>query len=280
MSWLTDLVRPRIQKLVKRDTPDNLWEKCPGCEQMVFVRELLDNLSVCKHCQHHFYLSPQERCKQLFDEGHFKTLALDAPPDDPLRFKDKKRYTDRLKEARARKKEAIFLATGLLHKRPLTVAAFDFKFIGGSMGMGVGEALLKGAQHALQAKTPYLTIASSGGARMQEGALSPMQMARSTVGVVRLKEAGLPFISLLTHPTTGGVAASFASIGDLNLAEPGALIGFTGARVIQETLRTTLPKGFQTAEFQLEHGALDAVVHRHDLKQTLFKVISHLKKAA
>ena len=280
MSWLTDLVKPRIQKLVKRDTPDNLWEKCPSCEQMLFVRELLDNLSVCKHCDHHFYLEPQARLKQLLDDGHYKLLSWASPKDDPLKFKDRKRYTERLKDARKRGKEAIVLGTGLLKEKPLTVAVFDFKFIGGSMGMGVGEALLQGATHALETKTPYLTIASSGGARMQEGALSLMQMARSTVGIVRLKEAGLPFISLLINPTTGGVAASFASIGDINLAEPGALIGFTGARVIQETLRTKLPEGFQTADFQLEHGAVDAVVHRHTLRDELSKILTHLKKAA
>lgn len=276
MNWLTDLVRPKIKKLTKRETPENLWCKCPGCEQMVFKKELERNLSVCKECDHHFYMSPKARCASLFDDGQYKELAFTAPPDDPLKFRDLKFYTDRLKEARSKGKDAVMIAKGSIGACTAVVTIFDFKFIGGSMGTSVGEAILKSAAWAIKYRCPLIILASSGGARMQEGALSLMQMPRTLIALSQLKDAGLPFVSILTNPTMGGVSASFASLGDINLAEKGALIGFTGARIIQQFLRIKLPENFQTAEFQFAHGALDAVVHRHDLKKTLSTLLSLL----
>ncbi|TGW15765.1 acetyl-CoA carboxylase, carboxyltransferase subunit beta [Candidatus Hepatobacter penaei] len=276
MNWLTDLMRPKIKQVGGRNTPEDLWCRCPSCEQMIFRKELKDNLSVCKECHHHFYMSPEERCQSLFDDGHYQPLHWTPPSDDPLKFKDLKRYTERLKEARKKKKDGVALAKGKIQGLPIVVAMFDFQFIGGSLGTSAGEALVKGADTALQQKTPYVIISSSGGARMQEGILSLMQMPRTIIGLASLKEAGLPYISVLTHPTTGGVSASFASLGDINLAEPGAIIGFTGARIIQQTMRTKLPDGFQTSAFQLAHGAVDQIVHRHDLRQTLGNIASLL----
>lgn len=271
MSWLTDFVRPRIRNLVRREVPENLWQKCPACEQMLFHRELQENLHVCKHCQHHLRFPLKERLASLFDQGEYAVLSIPPVPQDPLHFRDSKRYTDRLKEARAKTHadEAIVLARGEIGGHPVVVACFNFDFIGGSMGMAVGEALLKGADVAIEHKSPFIVIPASGGARMQEGILSLMQMPRSVIAVSRLKENGIPYITLLTNPTTGGVSASFASLGDIALAEPAAIIGFTGARVIQETLRIPLPPGFQSAEFQLDHGMIDMVVHRHDVKKKL-----------
>jgi acetyl-CoA carboxylase carboxyl transferase subunit beta len=213
----------------------------------------------------------------LFDEGKYRTVTLPKVVEDPLHFKDSKRYTDRLKEARKKADEAILVACGTLRDKPVVLAAFDFRFIGGSMGRSVGEGLLTGAEEAAKLKCPFITVASSGGARMQEGILSLMQMPRSIVGTLRLKKLGLPFISVLAHPTTGGVAASFATLGDLNLSEPGAVIGFAGARVIQQTaVARNLPDDFQTAAFQQKHGLLDAIVHRHKLKDHLAQVLALL----
>ena len=280
MNWLNDFVRPRIKKLVKRDVPENLWTKCQGCDEMIFAQDLKANLFICKNCGHHCAISPEDRLKALFDEGHYKTLRSRIPPIDPLGFRDAKRYKDRLKEAQKKHNDSVLLAEGTVHAHPLVVAVFDFQFIGGSLGTAAGEAVLEGALHSLHKKKPYMIIAASGGARMQEGILSLMQMPRTLVGIQRLREEGLPFISLLTHPTTGGVSASFASLGDINLAEPGALIGFTGARVIQQILRTPLPEGFQKAEFQFIHGAIDKIVPRHEIRETLSNILSVLKPEA
>lgn len=272
MSWLTDFVRPKIRSLVsKADIPDNLWHKCPKCEQMIFHRELLENFQVCRHCQYHMRLSAKERLDLLFDHKEYVRLAYPAVPQDPLHFRDSKKYIDRLKEARQKtgEKDAIVLAKGAIGGWQAVVAVFDFTFIGGSMGLAVGEALIQGAETACNEGLPFIAIPSSGGARMQEGTLALMQMPRSILAVTRMREARLPYITLLTDPTTGGVSASFASVGDIILAESGAIIGFTGARVIKETLRTPLPEGFQSAEFQLSHGFVDIVVHRHDLKEKL-----------
>ena len=271
MSWLTDFVRPRIRSLVRRDVPDNLWQKCTACEQMLFTRELQENLYVCKHCQHHARFPVKERLANLFDGGEYTRIFFPPVPQDPLHFRDSKKYTDRLKDAKAKtqEEEAIVLAQGTIDGQDVMVACFNFDFIGGSMGMAVGEALLKAAQVAVENKIPLLAIPASGGARMQEGILSLMQMPRSVLAVSHLKENKVPYLVLLTHPTTGGVSASFASLGDIAIAEPGAIIGFTGARVIQETLRIPIPPGFQTAEYQLAHGMVDLVVHRHALKDKI-----------
>ncbi|MGL5785018.1 MAG: acetyl-CoA carboxylase, carboxyltransferase subunit beta [Alphaproteobacteria bacterium] len=280
MSWLTDFVRPKIQKLVRqKETPDNLWDKCPKCEQMIFHRELQENLQVCKHCQHHLRLSAKERLASLFDQGDYVRLASAGVPQDPLHFKDSKRYSDRLKDARHKtgEEDALIAAHGKIAGVQAMVAVFDFTFIGGSMGIAVGETFIQAAQTACRLKIPMVVVPASGGARMQEGILALMQMPRSVLAVSLLKEAKLPYITLLTDPTTGGVSASFASLGDITLAEQGAIIGFTGARVIQETLRTPLPNGFQSAEFQMEHGFVDLVVHRHDLKETLANILKLLQ---
>lgn len=276
VNWLTDFVRPKINSLVKREIPDNLWSRCDRCDQMLFNKELAENLWVCKHCQHHFTMPSDKRAAMLFDEDIYKKIKSTAVTEDPLRFKDSKRYPDRLKDARHKAPEAAIVTKGTLKGKKAVVTVFDFRFIGGSMGTAVGEALLKGAEEALKDKCAYITVTSSGGARMQEGILSLMQMPRSLVGISRLRDAGLPFISVLAHPTTGGVAASFASVGDINLSEPGATIGFAGARVIQQAMRTTLPDNFQTSEFQMNNGLLDAVVHRHNLRDTLSNILGLL----
>ncbi len=281
MSWLTDLVKPRIQSLVRREIPDNLWQKCPSCEQMLFQRELRENLYICKHCDHHLRIPVKERLTHLFDRGEYTRLSLPKVKEDPLHFRDTKRYTDRLKEARSKTSEtdAILLVQGVIQGCPVVVACMNFDFVGGSMGMAVGEALICGADVALKDRNPFIVIPSSGGARMQEGILSLMQMPRSVLAVSRLREAGIPYLTVLTHPTTGGVSASFASIGDVTLAEPGATIGFTGARVIQETLRTPLPLGFQSSEFQKDHGMVDMIVPRQQLPQKLGFLCRFLTKS-
>ena len=272
MNWLTDFVRPKIQNLVqKTELPDNLWQKCDRCEQMIFRREFAENKNVCSHCQHHHYLSARGWLDLLCDNQEYTRLPLPIVAKDPLGFRDTKKYVDRLREARQKTKQtdAVILARGEVQLQRVILAVFDFRFIGGSMGTAVGAALIRGAEKACAEKVPFVVISSSGGARMQEGVLSLMQMPRSVLAMTQVKEAGLPCITVLTHPTTGGVLASFAAIGDIVMAEPGAIIGFTGARVIKETLRQTLPEGFQSAEFQLNHGFVDMVVHRHNITKTL-----------
>ncbi|QQR68806.1 MAG: acetyl-CoA carboxylase carboxyltransferase subunit beta [Alphaproteobacteria bacterium] len=279
-NWLTNLVRPRIQALVsKREVPDNLWEKCPGCATMLFHRELADNARVCRHCGHHLRLPVLQRLQMLFDEGRYALIDVPQVTADPLRFRDQKRYIDRIKESRARtgRNDAILVAQGLIDGQGVVVAAFDFSFMGGSMGMAVGEGILTAAGKAVANRMSLLLIPASGGARMQEGALSLMQMPRTVIAVQMVKEAGLPVVVLFTDPTTGGVSASFAMLGDIHISEPGAQIGFAGARVIESTIRETLPQGFQRAEYLLEHGMVDMVVPRHELKQRLGYLFSLLR---
>ena len=279
MSWFTTFVRPKINALMpKKDTPDNLWDKCTHCEQMIFHRELINHLYVCHHCGYHMRMPVKMRLESLFDGGDYTRVSVPSVPLDPLKFKDSKKYTDRLKIARTLtgEEDGILVAEGTIGGHPLVVAAFDFSFIGGSMGMAVGEGLVKGAERAIELKAAYVAIPSSGGARMQEGILSLMQMPRSVIAVERVKEAGLPYIPLLVNPTTGGVAASFAMLGDIAIAEPGAVIGFTGARVLQETIRQELPPGFQSAEFQLEHGMVDMVTSRKEVRQKLIDILNIL----
>ena len=279
MSWLDRFARPKVRGLFRKDDiPQDLWEKCPNCEQMIFHRELENNQRVCPHCDHHLRLDAKKRLAYLFDDSEYQTIELPEVTADPLRFRDRKRYQDRLKEARSGpNQDAVIVAHGSLGGQPVVIAAFDFAFLGGSMGVAVGEALLAAARLAVLQDSTFIVVPASGGARMQEGTLSLMQMARTTVAVDELKEAHLPYIVVLTNPTTGGVTASFAMLGDIAIAEPGAVIGFAGARVIEDTIREKLPEGFQRSEHLLEHGMIDMVVRRHDLRDTLSRVISLLR---
>ena len=283
MSWLSR-VRSGIPFLPKRQTTDNLWHKCLKCGTMVFVKEWEDNLSVCPRCDHHDRIGPAKRFEQLFDEGHHELLPSPEVREDPLRFKDTKRYTDRLKAARAAtdERDALINARGEIDGRKAVVGVQDFAFMGGSMGIAVGAAFIAGVRAAVEDRCPFVLFTAAGGARMQEGILSLMQMPRTTVALADLKEAGLPYIVVLTDPTTGGVTASYAMLGDVQIAEPGALIGFAGQRVIEQTIREKLPEGFQRAEYLLEHGMIDMVVSRHELKDRLGRLIAYLtpEKAA
>jgi acetyl-CoA carboxylase carboxyl transferase subunit beta len=280
MNWLKNIVRPKLKQLVggQKEIPDNLWYKCPSCEEMIFHRDLEKNFWVCPHCGHHLRLGSDERLKMLFDNGEFQSIDLPEARAEPLKFRDRRKYTDRLKEAQAKTglKDALTVAHGRMGGLNVVIAALDFSFMGGSMGVGVGEGLVTAARLAVVQNAPLIVVPSSGGARMQEGILSLMQMARTTIAVEEVKDAGLPYIVVLTDPTTGGVSASFAMLGDVALAETGAVIGFAGARVIEQTIREKLPEGFQRAEYLLDHGMIDMVVHRQDLRDTLVRVISLL----
>jgi acetyl-CoA carboxylase carboxyl transferase subunit beta len=287
MNWLTNFVRPKIRALVKRavDVPDNLWDKCPACGAMIFHRELEANLRVCTHCGNHLRLDAKQRLALLLDDG-FTRVELQRAIIDPLKFRDRKRYADRLKEAQGKIEggktegtDALQVADGTIAGLPAVAAVFEFAFMGGSMGIAVGDGLLRAAERAIERRAALIVVPASGGARMQEGILSLMQMPRSTLAVQMVREAGLPYIVLLTDPTTGGVSASFAMLGDVTLAEPGAVIGFAGARVIEETIREKLPEGFQRAEYLLEHGMVDMVVPRSALKATLARIIGVLTHA-
>lgn len=283
MNWLTNYVRPRIRALVERRTanvPENLWHQCPSCERMVFHRDLDANQRVCPHCDHHLRVGPEFRFHQFFGEDGYEKLALPQVPADPLRFRDSKRYSDRLKDAQQRTgaQDAIEAAFGRLGEVPVVVAVMNFAFMGGSMGAAVGEGILTAAREAVRRRAAFVVVTASGGARMQEGAVSLMQMARTTVAVAEVREAGLPYVVVLTDPTTGGVTASFAMLGDIHIAEPGALIGFAGQRVIEQTIRERLPDGFQRAEYLLEHGMVDMVVHRFRLRETLARVLDLLMR--
>ena len=263
MNWISNYVRPKINSLFnRREVPENLWVKCDACGTMLFHRELADNLNVCTNCGHHLAISPRDRFRALFDGGVFVEVEVPKPLTDPLGFKDQKKYPDRLREARKKtgEEEAMLVAEGEIGRLKVVCAGQDFAFMGGSMGMHVGNAIVAAAERAVKRKCPMVLFAAAGGARMQEGILSLMQMPRSTVAVEMLKEAGLPYVVVLTHPTTGGVTASYAMLGDIQIAEPNALICFAGPRVIEQTIRETLPEGFQRAEYLLEHGMLDRVV--------------------
>ena len=278
MNWLSDFVRPKIKKITTKEIADNLWTKCPQCGQKLFTKELEKNNFICSSCDHHLRLPLNKRFEMLFDNGDYKLITLPKLQEDPLNFKDSKKYTDRLKSYRKAtgSDDAIKVAQGEIGGITCVVAAFDFSFMGGSMGTAVGEGIVKAGEIAMRGNYPLITISASGGARMQEGILSLMQMARTTAAVNMVKEKGLPFISVLTDPTTGGVSASFAMLGDIHIAEKGCVIGFAGARVIEQTIREKLPEGFQRAEYLKEHGMVDIVVRRPELKDELVKVLSIL----
>lgn len=279
MNWLTNFVRPKIQALIhpsKKEIPDNLWHKCLSCEQMVFQEDFLKNLYVCHHCNHHERITPQKRFEQLFDNGEHHTIRLNEVMIDPLHFKDTKRYRDRMRDyqEKTRQIDALSVAEGKIDGFSLVIAAFNFSFMGGSMGMYVGQGLVEAAKHAIARKIPLLVIPCSGGARMQEGILSLMQMPRSVCAVEMMKDAKLPYWVLLADPTTGGVAASFAMLGDITFAEPRAVVGFAGRRVIEETIREKLPDEFQTAEYLLDHGMIDQIVERKRLREVFGRLLS------
>jgi acetyl-CoA carboxylase carboxyl transferase subunit beta len=279
MSWL-DRVRNRIPFISKRETPENLWIKCPDCGQMIFTREYLDNLSVCPACGHHGRIGAKARFDQILDPG-YALLPTPRVAEDPLKFRDTKKYPERLKAARAATgaQDALSNARGTIDGHGVVMGVQDFAFMGGSMGIAVGAAFVAGVEAAIAARVPYVIFTAAGGARMQEGILSLMQMPRTTVAIAMLRDAGLPYIVVMTDPTTGGVTASYAMLGDVQIAEPGALIGFAGQRVIESTIREKLPEGFQRAEYLLEHGMLDMVVSRHDLRARLATVIGFLTRA-
>ncbi len=285
MNWISDVVRPKIKTLFKRETPENLWIKCPETGQMVFHKDVEANQWVIPGSNHHMRVSAEDRLRITFDEGKWLDVPLPQAALDPLKFRDEKRYVDRLKDARAKTgmQDAFKIGYGRVDGLPMTLAVQDFGFMGGSLGMAAGEAFIAGAETALDKKTPYVVFAASGGARMQEGILSLMQLPRTTVATRRLKEAGLPYIVVLTNPTTGGVTASYAMLGDIHIAEPGALIGFAGPRVIEQTIREKLPDGFQRAEYLKEHGMVDMVIHRHEIPKMLAqigRILTHQPQAA
>ncbi|MCB2093246.1 MAG: acetyl-CoA carboxylase carboxyltransferase subunit beta [Rhodobacteraceae bacterium] len=279
MNWITNYVRPTINSLFsRREVPENLWTKCTECGTMLFHRELSENLNVCTNCDHHMPISARERLASLFDGGVFTEIPVPEPIADPLHFRDQKKYPERMKAAQKAtgEKEAMLVATGDVGRTPLVAVAQNFAFMGGSMSMYVGNAIIAGAETAVKRKLPLVLFSAAGGARMQEGILALMQMPRTTIAVEMLKEAGLPYIVVLTHPTTGGVTASYAMLGDVQLAEPNALIGFAGARVIEQTIREQLPEGFQRSEYLLDHGMLDRVTHRKNLRDELVSIIRML----
>ena len=284
MNWVTR-VRNAMPFIAKRETAETLWHKCKGCNSMIFLKEFEENQSVCPKCDFHGRIGPAERFAAIFDEDSLRVLPMPKVMEDPLKFKDTKKYPDRIKAARGSTGEtdAMISGHGKINGQSAVVSVQDFAFMGGSMGMAVGEAFVAAAQEAVVKKCPYIIFTAAGGARMQEGILSLMQMPRSTVAIQMLRDAGLPYIVVLTDPTTGGVTASYAMLGDIQIAEPGALIGFAGQRVIEQTIREKLPEGFQRAEYLLEHGMIDMVTHRHQLKSTLSSLIDYLmagKKAA
>ena len=277
MNWITNSVLPRIKALVQpKDVPENFWVKCKGCNEMLFHRQLEENLQVCPRCDYHMPLTSKNRLKALFDGGSYEEIALnDETALDPLKFRDKRKYLDRIREARSKTglQDAISLACGRLNGLEIITAVFSFEFMGGSMGSAVGNAIIQSAELAINKKAPLIIFPSSGGARMQEGILSLMQLPRTIIATQMIKEAELPFIVVLTNPTTGGVTASFAMLGDIHIAEPGAIIGFAGKRVIEETIHEKLPEGFQSAEYLLDHGMVDLVIRRHDLPKTLSNLL-------
>ena len=275
MNWINNYVRPRINSIFsRRETPENLWTKCDECGTMLFHREVSDNLNVCTNCGHHMHITARDRVAALFDGGVFNEVKVPAPTVDPLQFRDQKKYPDRLRAAQKQteENEAMLVASGEIGRTPIVACAQDFSFMAGSMGMYVGNAIIAAAEEAVKLKRPLILFSAAGGARMQEGILSLMQMPRTTVAVQMLKEADLPYIVVLTHPTTGGVTASYAMLGDVHIAEPNALICFAGPRVIEQTIREKLPEGFQRAEYLLEHGMLDRVTPRTEMRDELITI--------
>ena len=283
MNWLTDYVRPKINSLFsRREMPENLWRKCDECGHMIFHRELADALCVCPNCDHHMQIAPRARLDALFDGAVWIEVPLSDPVPDPLKFRDQKRYPDRIREARTAsgEHEAMLVARGEIGGLQTVVACQNFAFMAGSMGQAVGDALLTAAETATSVNAPLVVFSAAGGARMQEGILSLMQMPRTTIAVQLMREARLPFVTVLTNPTTGGVTASYAMLGDVQIAEPGALICFAGPRVIEQTIREKLPEGFQRAEYLLEHGMLDRVTHRKQMRDELAQILRLLMRAA
>ena len=279
MNWLTNFVKPKLSSLVKRrDVPEKLWNNCVSCGNMIHHKDLKENLRVCMNCNYHFRMSAEDRIKLFFKDNEYTEIDLDKISDDPLKFSDKKKYKDRLKEYRNKtnREDAFILVHGKIKDKEIISGMMNFEFMGGSMGRAVGGAIVKGAKIALEKKLPYVIVTSSGGARMQEGIISLMQMPRTIAAVDLLNENKIPYIVILTEPTTGGVTASFAMLGDVTIAEQGATIGFAGKRVIQDTIREELPIDFQKAEYLKDHGMVDIVSHRKDLKETLYKVLKHI----
>lgn len=282
MNWITNFVRPKVRAVLekKNEAPDNLWHKCPGCGQLLYLKDYLKVQSICPNCDFHGRIDPEMRFKHLFNKGEYALIDLPKPLEDPLKFKDQKKYTDRLKAARAASKfnDAISVAFGKMGNIKTVIAVQNFLFMGGSMGMAVGNGIIAAAEHAVAKKVPLVLFTAAGGARMQEGILSLMQMPRTTVAVEMVKDAGLPYVVVLTDPTTGGVTASYAMLGDVQIAEPNALICFAGPRVIKDTIREELPEGFQRSEYLLEHGMIDMIVHRLEMRDTLIQLLGLLTK--
>ena len=281
MNWYSNVVPPKIKALIKREAPENLWVKCPESGQLVFHKDIEANLYVVPGSGYHMRCPVETRLASLFDDAECELIPTPEAPLDPLKFRDIKRYVDKLKEYRVKTgmADAVTIAFGNLEGSPVTVAVQDFEFLGGSLGMAAGEAIIAGCEHALAKRTPFVIFTASGGARMQEGMFSLMQMPRTTIAVQRLREARLPYIVVLTNPTTGGVTASYAMLGDVQIAEPGAIIGFAGARVIEQTIREKLPEGFQRAEYLRDHGMVDMVVPRQELRETLARLCGLLTKS-
>ena len=279
MNWLTNFVKPKLSSLVKRrSVPEKLWNNCVSCGNMIHHKDLKENLFVCINCNYHFRMSAEDRIKLFFEKENYTEINPDNISDDPLKFTDKKKYKDRLKEYRKKtnRDDAFILIRGKIKNKEIITGIMNFEFMGGSMGRAVGGAIVKGAKIAIEEKLPYVIVTSSGGARMQEGIVSLMQMPRTIAAVDLLNENNIPYIVVLTEPTTGGVTASFAMLGDITIAEQGATIGFAGKRVIQDTIREELPIDFQKAEYLKDHGMVDIVSHRKDLKETLYKVLDHI----
>jgi acetyl-CoA carboxylase carboxyl transferase subunit beta len=282
MNWISNVVRPKIRSFLRRETPENLWIKCPETGQLVFYKDVEANQFVIPSSNYHMRISAPLRLKSMFDNGEYEDVFLPDVPFDPLKFRDERRYSDRIKDARTKTglQDAVKVGTGKLDGLPVTIGVQDFDFMGGSLGMAAGEAVITGLETAVKRQTPFIIFAASGGARMQEGILSLMQLPRTTIAVQMLREAKKPYIVVLTHPTTGGVTASYAMLGDIHIAEPGALIGFAGPRVIEQTIREKLPQGFQRAEYLTAHGMVDMVVHRRNLRATLSKICRLLTKTS
>ena len=279
MNWLTNFVKPKLSSLVKRrEVTEKLWSNCISCGNMIHHKDLTENLRVCMNCDYHFRMSAEDRIKLFFTEGEYNEISTDKISDDPLNFSDKKKYKDRLKEYRKKtsREDAFILLEGKINDKGLVIGLMNFEFMGGSMGRAVGGSIVKGAKISVEKKLPYVIVTSSGGARMQEGIISLMQMPRTVAAIDMLNDNKIPYIVILTEPTTGGVTASFAMLGDITIAEKGATIGFAGKRVIQDTIREELPIDFQKAEYLKEHGMVDIVSHRKNLRDTLYKVLSHI----
>jgi acetyl-CoA carboxylase carboxyl transferase subunit beta len=284
LNWIKNFVRPKIRSILgtdKREVPENMWVKDPDSGQMVFYKDLEANQYVMPQSGYHMRMPPEARLRTMFDDATFEKIAMPQVAADPLKFRDERKYADRIKEARTKNgvDDCVQAGIGELDGFTVTIAVQDFAFMGGSLGMAAGEAIITAMRAAAARKTPFVFFISSGGARMQEGVLSLMQMPRTTVAVQELRAAGLPYIVVLTHPTTGGVTASYAMLGDIHISEPGALIGFAGQRVIEQTIREKLPAGFQRAEYLQEHGMVDMVVHRHEMRDTVSRTVRMLMKA-